>query len=110
MSRVPSVPIALAVGRAERTLGLARAENEDRLAAAAHGLADELVRRLDFEPLGTSAQLEPRRRIALADQVRPERILDLRHQLVRRDRQSLRGPPCLTVSSVTIRGAQGQTR
>jgi hypothetical protein len=47
------------VGRAERTLGLARAQDEDRLAAAAHDLADELVRRLDFEPLGTPAELEP---------------------------------------------------
>src|SRR5260370_34466229 len=70
------------VGRPERTLGLARAQDEDRLAAAAHDLADELVRRLDFEPLGTPAELEPRRRIALADQVHPERILDLRRQLV----------------------------
>ena len=51
-------------------------------------LFDGLI--LSRSVLGTPAELEPRRRIALTNQVHPERILDLRRQLVRRDRQPLR--------------------
>jgi hypothetical protein len=83
-----TVPIH--AGGTDRTLGFACAQAENRLAARAHDLADEFIRRPDFEPLRTPAKLEPRCRIPLADQVHPKRILNLRRQLVRRDRQPLR--------------------
>ena len=70
-------------------LGLARAEDEDGLAVLLHDLADELVGRLDLEPLGAPAELLARGRVAAADQVDPERVRDLRRELVRVDRHLL---------------------
>ena len=79
----------LDVGGPSLALGLAGAEDEDRLAVLLNDPADELVRRLDLEPLGAPAKLLTRRRIAAADQVDPERVGDLGRELVRVDRHLL---------------------
>jgi len=65
-------------------LRLAGAEEEDRLAVLADDVADELVRRADLQPIRAPPELLPRGRVALADKVDPEGVLDLRRELVRR--------------------------